>query len=277
MCLKFQGKPTLTFRLVQDGDKAFYLCETELSIGIVHDWLSTHTDFVNEPRKSWGSRVDSHKLASGWHFSRPNGSQIDVSNAPWAPYDNVSGEAPSRDHPLNWISATLAQRLAGSMGCRLPHLSEWKAAARQIDEAPPGLPHLRDSAWERLWKTLEAKTSDRRAVETIRRQSESQVFKYYLNGAKPQSALTSQNDKTVWFRKVEEGDGPFLNFYGNVAEFLTDDEHENVYFVAGGSALSGADIDPKKPLPLPFPNQDYPDVGIRLALDAVPSVSRPKN
>jgi len=103
------------------------------------------------------------------------------------------------------------------------------------------------------------------------------VFKYYLNGAKPQSPLASQTDKTVWFRKVEEGEGPFLNFYGNVAEFLTDDEHENVYFVAGGSALSGADIDPKKPLPLPFPNQDYPEVGIRLALDAVPSVPRPKN
>jgi len=265
--LLFRGKRACSFQLVLQGETAFYLSHTELSIGVAADWLATHSLFANERKAAWGTRLENHKLATGWRFSSAQSWQIELPFKDWAPFDVTSGERPSREHPLNWISARFAQRLAQSMSCRLPTLSEWNRLAQQLQSSD--VPNLRDVSWDNLWKSFQAKTLDRREIEDKKRQAEAQIFHPNLRGARPFPGLPPQNDGSVWFRKVSEGEDTFRNFFGNVSEFLVDDAQSGLFYAAGASAFSGPEVDPTTPYPVSFLDQDFPDIGLRLALDAV--------
>ncbi|MDR2673676.1 MAG: hypothetical protein LBC18_02120, partial [Opitutaceae bacterium] len=91
----------------------------------------------------------------------------------------------------------------------------------------------------------------------------------YTGGARQDARpyAPDTDDRTLWFAETGAPGGDFVHLYGNIATYLHDPAADR-YYVAGGSALSPAGLDPKTAYPIDTFAEGYADVGLRPALDA---------
>src|SRR5262249_38721449 len=141
-------------------------------------------------------------------------------------------------HPMTYLPAEAAQHVAEAMGFRLPTRKEWRAALLVCTN--DDLPNLRDETWNKQQEYVEslARTNSRIRVPYP------SVDVFPAESGDLWDWRTNYDDHVLWFYEVDRGSGqPFINLFGNVAEFVRDDQG---FWVVGGSALSSPRLDPTK-------------------------------
>ena len=282
----------LGFILVDtDGAVPFYLGTTELSAGLLVDladdaavrtnllkWLRAVADdagdkeAVNDPRN--GPRV--------WKLDRQRRIQLSgewtgTAHPTWPKplyaADIPDPSKPGRDVPVQYLPPSAAVYLAQDvLGCRLPALDEWQAVVAsdlaKTSEDAKG-PNFRDATWQKEREYLvKAGVADLPIDAEIFWPATVTSTK---RGSQAQPA-TDRSDGVLWFATVAtDQPGRLRHLFGNVAEYLFDETSKRFY-VAGGSALSPPEVDPKKPYEIPLDQRHasggYADVGVRLAFGA---------
>jgi formylglycine-generating enzyme required for sulfatase activity len=210
--------------------------------------------------------------------------------------DGLRIGAPTKDHPMQYVSAVGALYFARLMGCRLPSSAEWRAAsAAHTSDAKA---NLRDPAWGRQQDHVRKKRADGIPAEWP------DAGAFHPPDAKVgeggDGKLASQSDDgLLWFAPVGSPDA-FRHLVGNLAEFVLDEparfdqrfkkpaalkaaavitflkQHAAALRVVGGSALSGPELwdGRDRPFHKPWPvdaagsRDGYADVGFRLAFTA---------
>jgi hypothetical protein len=315
---------TLKFALVQalNAPTATFVCETELSFadfatiapvrdaGQMRDLLLDYRS-DNDPRP--GPRV--------WERNDlgPSGQMVLTQPESWLrPHDDDRWDYPKAFHtqspfnsssldttfggnplhrprlPMNYLPAPTAMYVAALVGCRLPTSAEW-LAADTINQQTGHLPgHLRGSTW-RMQQTYIKENGG------LPQWPDAGIFwpKGYTGSrlSGPDAQAHELTDSTLFFADTDaDGQAPFHNLRGNVAEFIFDnpqasdrardkslpalksflDQHPDSLFVIGGSALSPPELPVDKPLAvdlihteqIPSAWSGYADVGMRLAFPA---------
>ncbi|OAM90486.1 hypothetical protein OH491_02040 [Termitidicoccus mucosus] len=178
--------------------------------------------------------------------------------------------APTAAHPLQNIPPAAARVFTERiLGARLATPEEWASLATlYADRASPSFPgvNFSDAAWLAQRDYLIQRGAN---FEYPWPDSGAFVPVDYAGGAR-QAALPyapGSDDRTLWFAETGGTGGDFAHLYGNVATYLHDPLTDR-YFVAGGSALSPAGLDPKTAYPIDAFAEGYADVGLRPAFDA---------
>ncbi|MCW5755195.1 MAG: hypothetical protein KIT24_10865 [Phycisphaeraceae bacterium] len=187
---------------------------------------------------------------------------------------------PTDDSPAQNLTAEVADELAKAIGCRLPTLAEWQAAARSelavrplnslLDDS-----NLRDMTWMQiLWHNFERQQAQRSNIEPYKGKLERTTARRRLVGADDadQPSHVNRDDGAPWFWSVYSGpETKFKNLFGNVAEFAAKEPGSGTLVAVGLSAISPPSADlVTTEFELSRPRlARFSDVGIRLAFDAV--------
>jgi hypothetical protein len=191
--------------------------------------------------------------------------------------DAKPAAAPTWDDPMQNLppraAEVFAQRL---LGARLPTPAEWAGvAALYGDEAKPGAAGANFS--DRVW------LAQRDYLVQHGNQFEfpwpdGGAFRPGLETAAKTRGLAQPyepdvSDGHLWFAEVTQPGAtiPFQHLFGNVATYLYDPASRQ-FFVAGGSAISPKEIDPRKSYPVDAYAEGFADVGFRPAFDAPPAL-----
>ncbi|MEZ6234557.1 MAG: hypothetical protein R3B68_10245 [Phycisphaerales bacterium] len=196
---------------------------------------------------------------------RPSGPTRAVANA----FPPGFAERPSLDMPMQQVTASAARLFAQRLGCRLPTVSEWRAAAQR---EPTSGWNVRDQVW--LNQRNHAANNQRQtpAVPYPDEGAFAENFDVPAETGSSATPVTSASDGTLYFQPVTAGPGAtFKNIIGNVWEFVRDSQNNRIY-VVGQSSLSPPEWGTN---PIEVPDylereSRYPDVGFRLAFDAPP-------
>jgi formylglycine-generating enzyme required for sulfatase activity len=215
---------------------------------------------------------------SGWLFDVPS-----LSSAKVKPYpDELIGAVgtPSALHPMQQVSSTVASRVAGKIGCRLPTAEEWKAAAEMSSSADARTPNRRDATWDAYKVYLDGQFKNLAGgppMDAPWPDKGSFDPKKTNTGPKAVAAVAG-NDQVLWFREVGGPDGRFHDLVGNAAEWVapagpsagqTPNDVARAQ-VIGASAISSDQIAPDIAQdPTNRTRAAFSDVGFRLAFDAV--------
>jgi hypothetical protein len=296
-----KGNQSLIFLQVDNAGSM--LCTTEFTIGLLADLVQaapeeTEISLASTARTGngpspWvgdGKRITlrpNTSASKGWYF-------VDAKIAGQNLFPTTPNQpGPTLETPANNLSAAYAMALAHSLGCRLPTVEEWRAAAALAPAAPP---NLRDQAFAealRHSKGFDGKgftghfpSSNRFPVG-----NESTPF----DGSLENADGLNGNDGLILFRPVPSRSETFVDLRGNLAEWVTtsgnfdvqqaapltkdairdlgenDGPLANAVRVIGSSAVSPAA--PDDPLPPParrfrVRNTVFSDVGFRLAFTA---------
>lgn len=224
------------------------------------------------------ARVRPKDLSAGWLAN-----MTDLGSNTYYPKEHPTPAAPSAEVPVQYISPQAAGYVASLLGCRLPSVSEWTAAANASTEAKS---NRRDQVWSRQF----AHVTKINAAGAGAQFPNAAIF--YPSGvtrpAAPQdgAAAVEGDDGFLWFAPTSrtEATGGFEDLIGNVAEFVVVQVQETSagsslgqveegfkrgdnLRVIGASALSPKAIDPMTPYQLVWTGakEGYSDVGFRLA------------
>jgi hypothetical protein len=275
---------------------ACYLCTTEVSVGLFADSF-----------KVTGKWADAAGLLHAFEdTSRPKGPRTWVWKGRNTRYVVVAQEwmykgpevpPPTPRHPVNYVSAGAALYFASLLGCRLPTVSEWRAA---YDEHADRQRNLRDATWRQQLEAVKEWAEKRPALRPI--WPDHDIFwPAGVEGRRGAEARVVSNgrDDVLWLAPVGSG-AFFRHLVGNVAELVRTDETDvhkeaeamrswaradfpnldnrrtDSFRVVGGSALSPPELwdGRSKPFYTPWPVdqralwQGYSDVGFRLAFTA---------
>jgi hypothetical protein len=266
--------------------KACYLAATELSVSqflqacadagdASHSWVK-RWDVVNsaDPRRGprvWDLDNSGVRIASTWLDEKTSASAGD-------------GSRPGPDHPMQWLPVTGAMELAASLGCRLPTVAEWSAAAKSAQNTQTQT-NLRD-------KRYQAQMARAAGVQGLKQPWPADgIFRLASERGSPSTddkLVTDTDDGTLWFAPVgatnDEASSStsagketarFWHLRGNVAEYVTlasqgDKTAPQDVMVIGESALSPPRQERDQPLPIGASQASTgcSDVGLRLAFDA---------
>jgi hypothetical protein len=269
----------------------YYLCTTELPVGLVVDWLTEHktnlvdyipwvkqrpTDDRRQGIRTWEAEVDTPerrpiRISDAWQGSS------------WTTYweGNESKEfqpgvaKPDAMHPANYLPPKAAKFLAEALGFRLPTPAEWLAAYR-ASGSPGG--NLRDLSWEKQREYIQGLHP---RFDEDKPWPNRDIFRLTTTPIETDAAWrTNYEDGVLWFAEVNQrvnqrADARFIHLVGNVAEYVYDPIGAGAFYVLGGSALSSPDLQVDHPYPVDprMASRGYSDVGVRLALDAPMSPS----
>ena len=266
----------LVFYLIKSEDKDFYLAEQECSIELFNDWMTANKlwgESAGSLPREWEvfasqaySAIDDYRRGMKlWSIAR-RGLQRDglVVSSKWFEvdtvvadeYDQIESEffpvsELEKSLPIQHTGGRLALFLAESMGMALPTPNQWKLVVENFPVKNPF-----------IWPfNLNVSLSSELANE-VRGGS------FYYELKIEESGYGS--DRSIIVSKVgENSDGRFKHLAGNVAEYLYDPEAD-IYYVAGGSALSATSGTWKEEYLVPKRNEltAFSDVGVRLALIA---------
>jgi hypothetical protein len=221
------------------------------------------------------------------------------------PYPTGAGfppASPVADSPMNFVTPVASLYMARVVGCRLPTSAEWAAAvkAELSDQALDAYvaqvkPNLRDQTWEAQRAYIQGLIDTRQLfpVNAPPRRADAGAFAWTPPDAT--SYYNQLNDGAVWFVPTPTGPGRiFHNLIGNVAEWLLDDAAAQDAIapgtpppdqvrtaagtglkVAGASALSPRQVDPRTPVVAPANVPAASDVGFRLAFSAAGATLKP--
>jgi hypothetical protein len=181
---------------------------------------------------------------------------------------------PTHNHPIQNIPPAAARTFAEKLlGARLPTPEEWNALAETFPElALPNAPgaNFSDATWlaqrDHLATaaTAEKPWPDAGAFTPPETPSGAKAAAYNPNG----------NDGILWFAEVgtvgNEAPG-FTHLFGNIATWTYDPEGKT-YGIAGGSAISPANVNPARVYPAEAFSEGFADVGLRPAFDAPPAL-----
>jgi len=238
-------------RLEPPGQRPFYLCTTELSLGqfieVINstgNWTTANALLGNlplpgksGPTPQPGPRIWDRPSAANasidrfvsWRFDSPAEQSktfrfeptLSTSKFNPASLGETFGDNPKYDHPMQQLPAEAAVYAAAVLRCRLPTTEEW-LAGYAMDLKTAGDPgkmdaNLRDATWriQQAYTTLSAPTQWPGAdVAGV----------YWPKDLDRPAAATarSTDDKTLFFRSVNTGGGTFQNIIGNVAELVCD-------------------------------------------------------
>lgn len=284
-------------RVQPKGAPACYLCTTEASVGLFIDTFKVTGKWdeamgllhaFEETARPKGPRT--------WVWRGRNTKTVVL--APEWMYKGPDVPQPTAEHPVNYVSVGGALCFASLLGCRLPTVSEWRAAH---DEYAGGRKlNLRDATWKRQLDAVRQQAAAKPQLRPV--WPDQDIF--WPPGVEGQRGdraqlVTHGSDDVLWLAPVGNG-AVFRHLVGNVAEFVrTDDtdvhkeaealsswqrsDYPNLdnqrldsFRVIGGSALSPPELwDGKgKPFHTAYPVdqealwQGYADVGFRLAFTA---------
>jgi len=282
-------------RIDSSGGSGSYLSTSEVSVGLmirlaqgaqpqIH--LSDTGKF-----KAWDSPSDDTLESSDKWIRGVRGTALDF-------FKGEVSDAPSVDFPATSISSSTASQLARSINCRLPTVEEWTAALDDERKAAGGnlaaTPWiLRGEAWANYCAELSVKlTKAKDSPAELDRLSDVDPKNWQWFGstdAKFQNIASvwdralsgpaggaAWNEKTILF-SVEpnpaqsQTQAPGHRFYhliGNAAEVVTAANDSSKFFVIGGSAFSPPEMPFGKPQPVTSPDDQWSDVGFRLAISA---------
>ena len=267
----------LTFgRVEPPGEDPAYLCTTEVSLDLFIDvadaagkWqqIKQHLHVGNRWRgpKPW------REAAGGIRVARNNAGKLGArgwltESLPPVPPNfqlypaGLKVSPPSRQSPLNYISADGARLFAEMLNCSLPRQSWWNAAYATVRDQPAGSWNLRDKSWG----------SQRSHIKENLEGSWAYVYVEPAAGICPEpdpnGEVHEKDDGTLWFSPVDSGQaGPFYHLVGNVAEFV--ELPNGRPGVIGGSALSPLERSWTTAVEQGGAGK-YSDVGLRLALSS---------
>jgi len=305
----------LDFLIVQPPDDTppFYLARRALAVGEFLDLLGTRpkeevgavmeklpvwavADSYDKPYNrpmAWRPRIDNRgrylglELNESWFYyttAAVKGLLDDPELRAQNPaLDQAAKEQPTLRSPLQQVPPDAARIIAEKMlGARLPTVREWEAVMKVVGVPASG--NFRGPNFQRLFNYLRDYNV---AGQTIPwRPSEGVYLPRVSVPGGPRRNYTDEgqagldpDENRLWFGPVDEGPvtGGFVNLAGNVSIFLRDDT-ANLFYVAGGSALSPPGIDFTQPQKVESASligakpgtEPYVDVGLRPAFDAPP-------
>ncbi|NQT88081.1 hypothetical protein HQ560_15045, partial [bacterium] len=206
-------------RVRPKGAPACYLCTTEVSVGLFIDGF-----------KVTGKWADATGLLHAFEeTTRPKGPRTwvwkgrntkVVALAPGWMYKGPEVPAPTVRHPLNYVSAGGALYFASLLGCRLPTVSEWRAAS---DEHADRQRNLRDATWRRQLEAVRERVARRPALRPV--WPDHDIFwPPGVVGLRHDRAQVVSNgsDEVLWLAPVGNG-AVFRHLVGNVAELVRTD------------------------------------------------------
>lgn len=282
--------------------ESFYLCTTELPVGLALDavaWAKAENELIVAMPKRGDE--DTRKGPRSWAYHKPtrHGHALRTNPDGWldraAAYpESLTPTPPGPRSPINYVPAEAAVYLAGRLGCRLPTATEWQTALERHPLPAGALPNLRDTTWSRHAEHVAGLIG---AGVPDAHWANSDVFRPAgMPPGDPAGDYHPTNDAVLWFTPVDDTARP-THLVGNLAELVTtvpidprallDDatsmaerrdafrrEHKDSFAVLGGSALSPASLRPDQPQPVNVFGgaRGYADVGLRLAFVA-PQVS----
>ncbi len=232
------------------GVETFFIATTEVSLGqfigvaeAAGAWkdlgsLFTSTDPAEDFRKGprvwrWtddSKRAPAMRPADKWLRELATGRRT-VAETP----KTVVVPPPGLAHPMNYVPPAAALLVSHLVGCRLPTLREWQAAAG-VSESAKNLRecNLRDAQW----KTEQTYISELARAGSVN-WPDDDVFLPTGAGAKirtgPDADSNPWDDGVLWFAPVSPpggGEAEVRHLVGNVAEYVFD--------ASAGELLAGA-------------------------------------
>ena len=282
-------------RIDSPGGSGTYLSTSEVSVGLMIQLAQGAQPQIHLSDtgkfKAWDSPSDDTVESADKWIRGVRGTALDF-------FKGQVSDAPSLEFPTTSISSSTASQLARSINCRLPTVEEWTAALDDERKAAGGnlaaTPWiLRGEAWANYCAELSVKlTKAKDSPAELDRLSDvdpknwqwfgstdarflniASVWDRALNGPAGGAAW---NEKTILF-SVEpnpaqsQTQAPGHRFYhliGNAAEIVTALNDTSKFFVIGGSAFSPPEMPYDKPQPVTSPDDQWSDVGFRLAISA---------
>ncbi len=282
-------------RIDSAGGNGTYLSTSEVSVGLmirleqgaqpqIH--LSDTGKF-----KAWDSPSDDTVESADKWIRGVRGTALDF-------FKGQVSDAPSLEFPATGISSSTASQLARSINCRLPTVEEWTAALDDERKAAGGnlaaTPWiLRGEAWANYCAELSVKlTKAKDSPAELDRLSDvdpknwqwfgstdgrfqniASVWDRALNGP---AGGAPWNEKTILFSiepnpaqsQTQAPGHKFYHLIGNAAEIVTAANDSSKFSVIGGSAFSPPEMLYDKPQPVTSPDDQWSDVGLRLAISA---------
>jgi hypothetical protein len=235
------AQPAIEFKRVDlPGGRPFYLCTSEVSLGVFVSVVEAAHAWEQCRRLPWAYQLgqpDPRRGPRVWEWSASGltppqlwlAADEDNDFAPQLRAErfnrmllsNAAGGMPSPDQPMQQISAETALWFAALCGCRLPTPAEWQAAYQQYekDDAPQQT-NLRDLTWE---LQRQYASSGRLAAPTPLWPYED-IFQPETDGRVSlinDMRTRATSDGALFFRPVGvQGGSVFHHLVGNVAEFL---------------------------------------------------------
>lgn len=249
-------------RLASTGS---YLAVTELSVAqalgvlkarrLEDAWRELNTpvavqDDAREGLRTWG-----------WSATRAGASVPVVSSAwfgaglrnPWEIARMIGATdipaptplAPSGESPMQQVALSDALLIASAMGCRLPNVSEWRAARGTLDAPSTQRTNLRDASLEKFEAAVNVHRSQGgrgSALPLATAGSFDSALEAIGHGVASDGVAQASDDGVAWLAPVgvkgERGGGggghvslgdgaAFVHLVGNVAEFVMDDSEES--------------------------------------------------
>lgn len=298
------AKTVLEFaRIDSPGGKGTYLATSEVSVGLMirlSQAIQPNSTFSDDIKfKAWTSQSDNTLNVPGKWIKEIRGTPLEF-------FKNHVGNAlvPTVDSPATCIPSLAANQLAHSINCRLPTIEEWMAALGDERKADGGNLSsvswvLRGSAWQTYCADLSQKTQELRASPTgnveadrldtmvnpktwqwlgsedPKYQNISSIWARDLSGPAGNGSAGWSEDSILFSpeQNLSQGDTTatghkFYHLIGNVAEIVTAADDSSKFSVIGGSAFSPPEMPFDKPQPVTSPNDQWSDVGFRLAISA---------
>lgn len=282
-------------RIDSPGGSGTYLSTSEVSVGLMIRLAQAAQPPIHLSDtgkfKAWDSPSDDTVESTDKWIRGVRGTALDF-------FRGQVSDAPSLEFPATSISSSTASQLARSINCRLPTVEEWTAALDDERKAAGGnlaaTPWiLRGEAWANYCAELSVKLANAKGspAETdrlsdvdpknwqwfgstdARFQNIASVWDRALNGP---AGGAPWNEKSILFSiepnpAQSQTQAPGHRFYhliGNAAEIVTDANDSSKFFVIGGSAFSPPEMPFDKPQPVTSPDDQWSDVGFRLAISA---------
>ncbi|HEX5242798.1 MAG TPA: hypothetical protein VFW23_05995 [Tepidisphaeraceae bacterium] len=286
------AKTVLEFaRIDSSGGKGTYLGTSEVSVGLMLKLVQGSQPQINLSDavkfKAWVSQGDNTFDVAGKWNDKMRGIGLEF----FSSHVTVS---PTVELPATSISSSVASQLARIMNCRLPTVEEWMAALadeRKEDGGNLGSVRwvLRGEAWSSyvsaFGTTLQNNGNDENRLAEVdpknwqwfgnedqKYQSIASVWARDLAGPARSSAAL-WNEEHVLFSPARDPSQTntghkFYHLIGNAAEIVTADNDSSKFYVIGGSAFSPPEMPFDKPQPVTSPDDQWSDVGFRLAISA---------
>ncbi len=247
----------LAFRLVTLADgRASYVCETELSVGVVAGLVDDDLRFAQElitTLDGIGLQSDERRGMSTWVWMGSEDAPALSAAESWvsvtwiAPdeyaVDGGNADYPSLSHPLQRIALSDAMFIAARLGCRLPTVDEWRAAHASVPSAQGW--NVRDQRFARQVEHV-------RSIGADWSDSKLAALMPDFNGQSPLAGdpVYPNDDGQVWLSEVDAGpDAAFRHIVGNVHEYVIIDFAGQVEAM-GSSARAPSDEDIKRWFPI---------------------------
>ena len=241
------GNQTLTFRLMNpNGLKRFYLCTTDLSVGVFLNAVNSSDNLIRKPSNSFYNLIKPNSNYFGphtWVYHQTVGQAAlaphwftntnQIYNAPRYPADLLAkagghlskkaGGPPNVNDPVQYLPPGAAVYVAALLGCRLPTVGEWQYVFQFNGRKNLATAHLAGRTLAAYVAYLKRVNSSRDARLPTPRYWD--IYNYAVPALAPFLHQYSHNSNPVlWFEPVNSGavKNSFAHLAGNVAVYVFD-------------------------------------------------------